>query len=360
MRSRFAAAATSVRIDGTRQETPRRWAPRVAPGATTSASTAATRGDGIVDESRGGGAGPSFFRERWRRATGETVEPCPPVRRPAWPGKIAPAFSDIDAGVSRTGAAWRKYPEVRENEALHVASIRAAKSCIYMENQYFTSPIVAAELAKRLREPDGPEVVLITTEHAPSYFDRITMDHTRLVFFRTLRSADRHGRFRIYSPVTTLGRTIIVHAKLTIIDDTLLRIGSSNINNRSLGFDTECDLSLEATGPHALANRKEIIRLRNKLLAHWLGCPEPPMEAAIRSAGGVCAALEAWATAATAGSVPSRRNRLRPWRPSSPPTTSVILSAPATRGDRGSCRRAKRAPRRRPSGQLQPAHDPAG
>jgi phosphatidylserine/phosphatidylglycerophosphate/cardiolipin synthase-like enzyme len=182
---------------------------------------------------------------------------------------------------------------VRENEALHIASIRAARTCIYMESQYFTSPLIAAELARRLAEPDGPEVILISTEHSPSYFDQATMDRTRLAFIQTLKSADQYKRFRIYSPVTTLGRTIIVHAKLTIVDDTLLRIGSANINNRSLGFDTECDLSFEASGPGSAANRAEIIRLRNKLLAHWLGCVEPPMEDAIRRTGSVGAALEA-------------------------------------------------------------------
>jgi len=161
-----------------------------------------------------------------------------------------------------------------------------------MENQYFTSPLIAAELAARLEEPDGPEVVLISTEHSPSYFDQVTMDRTRLTFIQTLKSADRHKRLQVYSPVTTLGLTIIVHAKLTIIDDTLLRIGSANINNRSLGFDTECDLSFEASGPGSAANRAEIIRLRNKLLAHWLGCVEPPIEDAIRRLGGVGAALE--------------------------------------------------------------------
>ena len=196
-------------------------------------------------------------------------------------------------GISRTGAAWRKYPEVRENEALHVASIRAAKSCIYMENQYFTSPLIAAELAKRLKEPKGPEVIIVSTEHSPSYFDQITMDRTRLTFIKTLKDADKHGRFHAYSPVTTMGLTIIVHAKLTIIDDVLLRIGSSNINNRSMGFDTECDMSLEAT---SAANRAEITRLRNKLLAHWLGCVEGPMVEAIDKWGSVGAALEALRT----------------------------------------------------------------
>jgi phosphatidylserine/phosphatidylglycerophosphate/cardiolipin synthase-like enzyme len=246
---------------------------------------------GLVDGEAAAALG-ALFRDRWRRATGEDVPACPPVGNPKWPGKIPPAFADIDVGISRTVAAWRKYSEVRENEVLHVASIRAAKACIYMENQYFTSPLIAAELAKRLAEPDGPEVIMVSTEHSPSYFDRVTMDRTRLKFIQTLKSADRHSRFHVYSPVTTLGLTIIVHAKLTIIDDTLLRIGSANINNRSLGFDTECDLSLEARGPGSAANRAEIIRLRNRLLAHWLGCAEERVEAAICRLGSVGAALE--------------------------------------------------------------------
>jgi hypothetical protein len=97
--------------------------------------------------------------------------------------------------------------------------------------------------------------------------------------------------------VTTLGRIIIVHAKLTIIDDRLLRIGSANINNRSLGFDTECDMSFEAAGPNGAANRGEIAALRTRLLAHWLGCDIEIMETAIRKAGGVGAGVEALRTA---------------------------------------------------------------
>jgi phosphatidylserine/phosphatidylglycerophosphate/cardiolipin synthase-like enzyme len=246
---------------------------------------------GLVDGAAAAALG-DLFRDRWRRATGEAVQACPPIENPRWPGKIPPAFSDIAAGVSLTQGAWREYPQVRENEALHVASIRAAKACIYMENQYFTSPLIARELARRLAEPKGPEVILISTEHSPSYFDQMTMDRTRLEFIQTLKTADKHGRLQVYSPVTTLGRTIIVHAKLTIIDDTLLRIGSANINNRSLGFDTECDLSLEASGPGSDRNRAEITRLRNKLLAHWLGCVGGPLEDAIADTGSVGGALE--------------------------------------------------------------------
>ena len=250
---------------------------------------------GLVDGEAARALG-ALFRDRWERRTGERLEPCPPVRKPRWPGDVPPQFFDIDVGLSRTSAAWRRYPEVRETEALHVEAIAAAKTCIYMENQYFTAPLIARELARRLAEPEGPEVVLISTEHAPSYFDRATMDKMRMSFVRTLNAADRHGRMRIYSPVTTLGRTIIVHAKLTIIDDVLLRIGSANLNNRSMGFDTECDMSFEASGRNA-ANRTEITRLRNTLLAHWLGCVDGDLQAAIAREGGVGPALEALRTA---------------------------------------------------------------
>jgi phosphatidylserine/phosphatidylglycerophosphate/cardiolipin synthase-like enzyme len=250
-----------------------------------------------------------LFRARWERCTGERL-PEPPATRPAWPAQVKPQFQSVEVGLSRTFGAWKDEPEIREAERLHLASIAQARRCIYMENQYFTSPLIAAALAARLREPRGPEVVLIGTEHSPSFFDKATMDRTRGRFLQTLKRADRHGRFQAYSPVTTLGRIIIVHAKLTIIDDRLLRVGSANINNRSLGFDTECDLSLEAAGRSGTGNRREITRLRNGLLAHWLGCAPSIVETAIARSGGVGAALEALRNAGYA--------RLRP-----------ILSPPA-------------------------------
>jgi phosphatidylserine/phosphatidylglycerophosphate/cardiolipin synthase-like enzyme len=232
-----------------------------------------------------------LFRERWARCTGEML-PEPPKTRPAWPRQVTPQFTDVEVGLSRTHGAWKHHPEVREVERLHLRSIAEAERCIYMENQYFTSPLIAAALARRLSEPDGPEVVLIGTEHSPSFFDQATMDRTRVRFIGKLKRADKHGRFRAYSPVTTLGRIIIVHAKLAIIDDRLLRIGSANINNRSMGLDTECDLSFEATGRSGAGNRAEISRLRTRLLAHWLGCDDEIVARAIKTTGGVGAGLE--------------------------------------------------------------------
>jgi phosphatidylserine/phosphatidylglycerophosphate/cardiolipin synthase-like enzyme len=119
------------------------------------------------------------FRERWKRATGEDVAMSPPSPSSAWPDCVTPDFHDISVGTPRTYAAWRGFPEVRQVEALHTLSIREAKRLIYMENQYFTSPLIAEALATRLREPEGPEVVLVSTQHSPSYFDQATMDKTR-------------------------------------------------------------------------------------------------------------------------------------------------------------------------------------
>jgi phosphatidylserine/phosphatidylglycerophosphate/cardiolipin synthase-like enzyme len=302
---------------------------------------------GLVDGEAAEALG-ELFRDRWVRATGETLAPCPPVRNPhAGPARSRRPSPRSSAGVSRTEAAWRDYPQVRENEALHIASIRAAKACIYMENQYFTSPLIARELAKRLAEPKGPEVILISTEHSPSYFDQMTMDRTRLEFIQTLTRADHHGRLRVYSPVTTLGRTIIVHAKLTIIDDILLRIGSANLNNRSLGFDTECDLSLEAAGPRLGREPR-----RDHPPAQQAAGPLAGLR---RGAAGRQAIKRAGQRRRRAGKpahgrlLPLAADRAQAaairWRPLSPPIISAIPSGRMIPGDRGP---AARPPRPRP------------
>ena len=233
-----------------------------------------------------------LFRRRWRRCTGEALEPTPPAPPTAWPSSIEPLFENARAGLSRTEPAWRGAPEVRECEALHLAGIASAKSCIYMENQYYTSELMARALATRLAEPAGPDVVLVSTTRSPSYFDQNTMDPTRARFIERLRAADKFGRFQMYSPVTALGRDIIVHAKIAIIDDVLVRVGSANMNNRSFGFDTECDLSIEADGPMAENQRSAIARLRTDILAHWLGCPGEMIDDAIATEGGVLRAIE--------------------------------------------------------------------
>jgi phospholipase D1/2 len=111
---------------------------------------------------------------------------------------------------------------------------------------------------------------------------------SRAWLLRLVREADRDDRFRLYTPVTAGGRPIYVHAKVMVVDDRLLKVGSSNLNNRSLGFDTECDLSVEArtdaTGGFELG--RSILGLRNDLVAEHLGVENALLEQGIERAGG--------------------------------------------------------------------------
>jgi phosphatidylserine/phosphatidylglycerophosphate/cardiolipin synthase-like enzyme len=273
-----------------------------------------------------------LFRERWKRGTGQVL--APPVLTQEevhgeagdpWPEGVEPDFRHAMVGFARSRPAWRSHPESREAERLHLAAIGAAEHCIYMENQYLASPLIAEALAARLAQPDGPEVVLVSTQHSPSWFDQMTMDRTRLAFLKRLKEADEAGRpgggkLHAYCPLTKAGRTIIVHAKVTIIDDVLLRVGSANINNRSTGFDTECDVGIEVDGgPAGAEARATIRRLRTGLLAHWLGRPEAAVDAAIAAAGGVGAAVEALDD-------PARR-RLSPLEPAPIGPLATLIAA---------------------------------
>ena len=232
-----------------------------------------------------------LFRDRWRRATGEALEPCAASRGSPWPSCLKAGFGPMQVGISRTQAPYKDAPEVRENEALFLAQIAAAKRLIYIENQYMTSPIMAEALAARLEEPDGPEVVLISTLNCPSWFDQMTMDRTRSAFLKRLEQSNRHRRLHAYCPVTAGGKIIIVHAKLAIFDDEVVRVGSTNLNSRSSGFDTECDVTLAPMAGAAAATRRRIRSLRHRVVAHWLGVPEKIVEGAVTQAGGLGAAI---------------------------------------------------------------------
>lgn len=231
-------------------------------------------------------------RERWARATWERTLPDETETDP-WPDGVTPTMHDVSVGLSRTEPAWNGRPEIRENEALHLEAIRRARRLIYFENQYFTSPAIAQALAARLAEGDGPEIVLVTTARSPSWFDSLTMDKARAQVLYRLEQADRHGRFLALAPRTTGGGRIIVHAKVTVIDDKLLRIGSTNLNNRSLGFDTECDVSVE---PEDAAGRAAVRDYRHHALGHFLGVTAAEFAAAEAVMGSMEAAIGAFDT----------------------------------------------------------------
>lgn len=229
---------------------------------------------------------------RWQTATKQALAPVE-ARHSAWPGKLEPTLRNVDIGIALTLPELDDRPEVREVEALNLAAIAAARDTIYVENQYLASRTIADALAARLREADGPRsssclrVKAITrsngerwTAHATSCF--------------TSYGADEHDRLGIYWPVTDRGAPIYIHSKVLVVDDRLLRIGSSNFNNRSLGFDSECDVAIEA--PPASSDddvRREIASVRNGLVAEHLGVSPGDLNRAIAEYRSVHKAVEA-------------------------------------------------------------------
>ena len=228
-------------------------------------------------------------RERWRRSTGEALPVPPPSSEDPWPAHIPAALQDVDISIQRTEPQWDDRPGVCEIRNLTIESILAARSTIYLENQYFASPLYAAALAKRLAEPDGPEVVLISTGQSPSWFDQLTMDRARSNMLWRLRSADIFGRFRAWYPTTPAGTKIIVHSKVTVIDEQVARVGSANLNNRSGGFDTEVELGLQAS---SAADEMTIGAFRDRLIGHFLGHTGDAVAKARAERGGTIAAIE--------------------------------------------------------------------
>ena len=229
-------------------------------------------------------------RERWRRATGERLVACPPSAADLWPETLPAAVEAMPAALVLTERPTHGRGAVRQSESLHLEAIAAARHTIYLENQYFTSRVIGEALVARLEEPDGPEILVISTGQAPSWFDHATMDRARDVLLRRLQAADAHGRLSVWTPTTPGGRWIIVHSKVTVIDDRLLRVGSTNLNNRSMGFDGEADLAVEA---ETQSHREGVRWARDRLIAHFIGCTGAAFSEAVNRTGTLRGAVEA-------------------------------------------------------------------
>ncbi|NJC04449.1 phosphatidylserine/phosphatidylglycerophosphate/cardiolipin synthase-like enzyme [Sphingomonas kaistensis] len=225
-------------------------------------------------------------RDRWRRATGEEL-PLLDQRDDFWPDELDPHFTDARFAIARTQAAYKEWEDVREVEALFVDAIESARDFIYFENQYFTSPRIAAAIMRRMEAPDPPEIVLVTPITADGWLEQVAMDATRLRLMKIIGSVDPQDRFRIYTPKTKGGQDIYVHAKVMIVDDAFLKIGSANMNNRSLGLDSECDLALIDEEGHRACVRA----VRERLMAEHLGATEAEVRATFERTGSLRATI---------------------------------------------------------------------
>jgi len=232
-------------------------------------------------------------RLRWQQATGQSLtrEPLMASHDP-WPEPIRPDLHRVKVAIARTAPTFDGRPAIAEVETLLLDVLKSARRYVYIETQYLTSRTIADCLTERLMDPRGPEIVLVLHPNSDGWLEQHTMDVLRGRVLERLRAADRHRRLRLYYPsVPDLdGQCISMHSKVCIVDDALVRIGSANLSNRSMGFDTECDLAVEAGGDQAV--RSNIAAFLHRLLAEHLHASVDEVAAQLERTGSLIGAIE--------------------------------------------------------------------
>jgi phosphatidylserine/phosphatidylglycerophosphate/cardiolipin synthase-like enzyme len=122
----------------------------------------------------------------------------------------------------------------------YAKALRRARDLIYVEDQYLWSVPVAESFARALR--DNPELRLIAVvplhPDQPGTLSDATEVRGRGRALATLRRAGG-DRVAVYGLENHAGTPIYVHAKVCVVDDTWLAVGSDNFNLRSWTHDSE-------------------------------------------------------------------------------------------------------------------------
>jgi phosphatidylserine/phosphatidylglycerophosphate/cardiolipin synthase-like enzyme len=166
---------------------------------------------------------------RWREVTGEAIAD-PPAQAAAGESRaqfVRTVPNDVYDALPRG--------DYRILEA-YVRALSSAERLVYLENQFLWTPELVRILAAKLRDPPSDEfrVVLLLPSRPNNGADDTRGQLGVLV------DADRHERLlacTLYQP----GRAgqVYVHAKVAVVDDRWLAIGSANLNEHSLFNDTE-------------------------------------------------------------------------------------------------------------------------
>ena len=223
-----------------------------------------------------GDAAASLFdlaTERWR-AAGQQMPERRALKGTRWPANTPVEAEHVPVGIARTEVVCPAGSTIREVERSLIAAIRSATSFVYIENQFTSAVKIARELAEQMRRVPSLRVLVVAPKLHSSWLESQAMQNGRGAFIDCFSEAGVADRIRFVYPLSREGDTeaaVMVHSKLMIVDDRILRIGSANLNNRSMGADSECDLILEATTDE---HREFIASVRRRLIAHFCGLDE--------------------------------------------------------------------------------------
>lgn len=243
-----------------------------------------------------------LVRGRWYRVTHELLPPAPRFHRDSdcdpWPVTVKPDFTgEVGIGIARTEPRYGPEPEVREVEALFHDMINAAERILYIENQFLTCMALARRLVERLKQRRELEVLIVAPKTHHTWLEQQSMLAGRIRFMRLVEEAGLQDRVRFVYPclandgsVKDRDAEVMVHSKVMVVDDRLLRVGSANLCNRSIAVDTECDLVVEAATPD---QRAAVALARNRLIAEHCGATVGAVEQLLEQTGSLFATLDA-------------------------------------------------------------------
>jgi phosphatidylserine/phosphatidylglycerophosphate/cardiolipin synthase-like enzyme len=121
-------------------------------------------------------------------------------------------------------------------------AFRQAERFIYVENQFLWSPEIAAVLREKLLYPSHNDFrMLFVLPSKPNS----GKDDTRGVLGELVEADADRGRLlacTLYARSGPVTDPIYVHAKVAIVDDRWLTIGSANLNEHSFFNDTEMNV----------------------------------------------------------------------------------------------------------------------
>lgn len=230
-------------------------------------------------------------RKRWKHATRQDL----PAPAPAAPlPETCPAdLQGCMVGLARTIPGLGLRESRREAIRLTGDAIAAARRHLYIETQYLASFKVGDAIAARLEEPSGPELVIVVTCSSRGLLEQFVMAHNRNRLLRRLKRADAFGRLRVMYAAVPDGergeQEVLIHSKVMIADDTFVRVGSSNLNNRSEGLDTECDIAVEAGTQE---ERRAVAAFRARLLGEHLDVAPEVFAQTLQAEGSLVAAID--------------------------------------------------------------------
>jgi phosphatidylserine/phosphatidylglycerophosphate/cardiolipin synthase-like enzyme len=198
-----------------------------------------------------------LFADRWARTAGGpmALSACQsPATSQVLPEGALPLGSS-SVGFSRTDAR-APHNTVREVQRLLVDAVAAAERLIYIETQYFSSHAVCEALLSRMRAAGRPrlEIVIIVNAKPEALKEEIAIGLRQAKILTRLAEAaaeTQHGfgAYLTFAEGDEKDRpATYIHSKLLSIDDRFLTVGSANLTNRSMGVDTELNVSWEAPG----------------------------------------------------------------------------------------------------------------